>query len=276
MTGQPLRAALLISAIFAAEQSAMADITAFAVDHDQFHHNRSVADGVLSPNEYQWGSQFFQGSGSGAGGVLGGTGARLYFSSSDQGIVLGFQPGTTQHGTLVVMVDAGHRGGRSAGSGAGISTLNDSADLARRALSSLRGRYPVSGVFDDRYEFAVTFNADGGRAWSVPNDLESTFAPLGDYTGATGSGPVFREALIPIGNGSWGSVGGFTLFAAYVGENGSLYGESLPAQPFTGGANPGTGSSPDFTNAALVAEFIPSPAAGAVLLLGLPIHRRRR
>lgn len=276
MTGQPLRAALLISAIFAAPQAALAGITAFAVDYDQFHHNRSIADGVLSANEYQWGSQFFQGFGSGAGGVLGGAGARLYFSSSDRGIVLGFQPGAVQHGTLILMVDAGHGGGRSAGSGAGIAALNDSADPARRALSSLRGRYPVTGVFDDRYEFAVTFNADGARAWSVPGDLESTFTPLGDYAGATGTGAVFREALIPIGNGSWGSVGGFTLFAAYVGENGYLYDESLPAQPFTGGTNPGAGSSPDFTNAALVAEFIPSPPAGAALLLALSAYRRRR
>ncbi|MCC6322687.1 MAG: hypothetical protein IT438_14760 [Phycisphaerales bacterium] len=263
------------AAMLAFAVSAPAGISMFAVEYDQFDRNRSVADGVLSLNEYQWGSQYFQGSGSGAGGVLGGPNSRLYFSSSDQGIVLGFQPGATQTGTLVVLVDAGNGGGRSAGSGPGVATLNDHADTARAAMSALRGRYPITSVFDDRYEYAVTFNADGSRAWRMPDDTQSTFTPVSGYGGATGAGSFFREALIPMGNGSWGSVGGFTLFAAYIDASGMVMNESLPAQPFTTGPNPGA-SAPEFTNAALVAEFIPSPATITMLSFGVAAVSRRR
>ncbi len=270
------RCVLALVVLSGMASAARADISAFAVEYDQFDHNRTVADGVLAPNDYQWNSQYFQGSGSGAGGVLGGANARLYFSVSDQGIVLGFQPGAALNGTLVVLVDAGAGGGRSAGSGSGLATLNDSADPARSAISSLRGHFPTTNAFDDRYEYAVTFNTDGAAAWAMPGDSGSTVAPLGTYAGGTGVGTLFREALIPIANPGWNSIGGFALFAAYIGSNGYIYNETLPAQPFSSSPNPGTGSTIDFTNAALVAEFIPAPATSAAFLIALLVSRRRR
>lgn len=267
--------ALSLAALVVSPLSARASITDFAVEYDQFDRNPTIADHALGASEYQFQNQYFRGSGSGAGGVLGGASSRLYFSASNLGIVLGFQPGAIQSGTLVVMVDAGTNGGRNAGSGPGLATLNDTTDAARAAVSSLRGHYPTTGAFDDRYEYAVTFNTNGAAVWAMPDDSGSTLTPIAGYSGPTGTGSFFREALIPMGNGQWGSVPGFALFAAYIGTDGALYNESLPAQPFTGGANPGIGASVDFTNAALVAEFIPAPTAAPLMLLAALTGSRR-
>src|SRR5262245_53805732 len=91
-----IRKVAAAAAVIVSASWARADVTAFATEYDQYNHNRTVAEGALFNNDYNFNSQYFRGSGSGAGGVLRGQNGKLYFSTSDQGIVLGFQPGVVQ------------------------------------------------------------------------------------------------------------------------------------------------------------------------------------
>lgn len=259
--------------------AAVAGVTDFGIDYDRFAGRVVVADGVLSPHEYGHNTQYFRGSGNGAGGVLGGSSSRLYYSTSDHGLAFGFQPGAMHTGTLVVMLNVDAAAGRPSGAGPGVAAINDTTDAARSAVSAIRGQY-AAGFGDRNYDFAMTFNADGVGIWRLPDVSGSTLAQLGAYSGATGPGPQFREGVLPWSAISSGLVGDLSFFAAYVGDNGYLFNESFPSQPFTPGADPGpqfaSATPADFSNSAVIGIFIPAPGALTFFALAGALSLRRR
>lgn len=228
-----------------------------------------LADGVYGgPAEYDH-QRIGIPSASGGGGGLGGTGAALYFNRKPP-LTVGFQPGGPLDHTVIILLP-GKQGDRTRGSGDGVVPLSDNTDASRMALSSLQGRYPF-GTFGVGY--AITINADGFGLFSFPDSLHSMFTQIGSYTGGIGPTGVHEASISGINSF-------ISEFAVVYADSGVLYNESIPQQPYTGGANPGqqigAASPADITRYCFFSDFVPGPSAVNLLGLGgIVLARRRR
>jgi hypothetical protein len=263
----------LFTAALAANASAA--IGTFHTDYSAYDRAFVTTDGVINPGEYI-NDPLTMSSATGAGGVLAAPG-RLLFNIQQDTFSVGFAPGAPHAQTLVILLSSGGPG-RTRGSGPGITTIDDQTDAARRALSTLRGAYPshnLAGLNAFRADFAITMNADGVGLFAFPDDQHATFTQIGSYTGVRNPTTGVTEGTFPITPFGFFGAMGFT--ALYAGDS-FLSNESIPAQPFNGGPNPGaqTGGPVDIPNFNLLGIFIPSPSLLALATLAMPLLARRR
>jgi hypothetical protein len=258
---------ICLSALCAA--SAQAANSGFIVDYALFDHVFATADGVFHAGEYDH-TPITMSTATGGGGVLHSPG-NFYINTQSTSLTLGFQPGAALSNTVVMLLNY-QNGGRARGSGGGVTTINDTTDAARRALSSLQGQYLVGS--SSGADAAITINSDGFGFFLFPDDQHSTFTQVGSYIGVTNAGTGFREAeFAPSFFGGMVPAAGFDFTLAYAGDS-FLFNEAIPAQPYSGGANPGAAVT-DVPNFYTLAIFIPAPGSAGLLAGGAMLFSRR-
>lgn len=239
------------------------------VDYALFDHVFATADGVFHASEYDL-TPITMSTATGGGGVLHSPG-NFYINTQIASLTLGFQPGASLNNTVVMLLNF-QSGGRARGSGGGVTPINDTTDAARRAISSLQGRYFVDA--SSGADAAITINSDGFGFFLFPDDQHATFTQVGSYIGVTDAGTGFREAeFAPPFFGGLVPPGGFDFTLVYAGDN-FLFNEAVPVQPYSGGVNPGATVTdvPNFYNLGI---FIPAPGSAALLAGGLLLCSRR-
>lgn len=278
--------------------SALGSQSAMLVDYAASHNVLATADGQRVGLEYDM-TPIPMSQASGGGGALSAPTAALMFNTQppreglgalwQTGFLnIGFQPGATVDHTVIILLNY-RAGGRTRGSGGGVAPLNDTTDAARRALSSLQGMLPsgptpVTGTFET--DAAITINADGFGIFLFPDDAHATFTQIGAY----GQGEInpltgFREVLVggsafvPNPPHFFATMPSRFDFAVVYADNGYLYNEALPAQPYSAGANPGlqigVPAPADVPNFYTLDVYIPAPGA-AVAMFGAIIFAIRR
>jgi len=233
----------------------------------------AVADGVISPNEYGPGNSYsYTGGGGGFGGTLGG--GTLYFQSDATNLYFGFQPGNSLNDNVVVHLDTRSGGFTDA-------DMNDTGDPGRNLLSNLTrdvddpfpaGFLPDFGVAAGSFGI-VLFELNAGNA---PNHLQFVDYVGGIFTG--NSAAVARELVISrasLGN----PAGAINFLASYGSDTNFMSNESLPAEAFNAGGNPGfdNGGSPVLRENYDQFNMIPEPSSFTLLAIGaLGFLQRRR
>ncbi len=265
--------------------AASAELVQSGVCVGELYGLSSNPDGVVHDNEY--GSDPFTGYGTGAGSLL----SRPIQSPVDRQILFNLRPsestfsialraGASLGDKAVIVLLNTREGGRSAGSGLGITSINDSTDATRRAMSMLQGTYPTGNDSEGNaflVDFAITFNSGGVGIFAFPDDAGSMFTQIGGYGDA-------MDASSGVGEGQWNSLSLYSSigevfsrpvsFAVVIADDSGLCNESVPEQPFNAGPNPGhtTTAIPNF---AQIGIFIPAPS-GALLLVGAACVTARR
>ena len=230
----------------------------------------AVKDGVISPNEYNAGnSNKYLGGGAGFGGTLGG--GAMYMNSVGGNLYLGFQPGNALNDNVVIHLDTRAGGQVDA-------TMNDTGDPGRNLSSNLTRDtddvFPI-GILPD-YSIViggfgiVTFELTAGN---TPNHLNFV-----DFDGTfTGNNPALaREYSLPLA--SIGNPSVVNFFVSYGSDTNFMSNESIPAEGFNLGSNPGFGTP---TEPVLHDNYdqlvIPEPASiGLLGLVSLAAFRRQR
>lgn len=274
------RTVLSAAALLLIGSMARGELIDYLVCVGEFNNLAATPDGVIHDSEY--GSDPFPGFGTGVGGILRTSGSQY----SDRRLLFNLRPslgtlsvairGGASIGdrTVIVLLDT-RTGGRTAGSGPGITPLNDTTDAARSALSALQGNYPTGGPFGFAADFAITFNADGAGLFAFPDNGSGMFTQIGAYSGvvntATGTGEgQWSDSLLSPG-GVLHTIG----FVALVSGPSGMSNESSPLQPFNTMDNPGFVTT-DIPNFNMIGVFIPAPASALMVLSGLLAWRPRQ
>jgi len=223
-----------------------------------------VRDGVISPNEYGTGNTYsFTGGGTGFGGTVGAGTLYMDFDATD--LKVGLQLGGNLNDIAVIYFDTRPGGFTDA-------TMSDGADGSRRVISNL-ARDTEEG-FPFLADYALAIGNFGTVTFELAGGLTDNSLIFQQFDGTfTGNSPATARE-VSIAKSAFNIGGSFDFFVAYGAESGFLSNESIPAQAFNAGGNPGNG---DPNNPVQYTNFnrfqaVPSPAAWSVFALGgLPI-----
>jgi hypothetical protein len=232
----------------------------------------AVPDGVISPNEYGPGNSYsYTGGGGGFGGTLGS--GTVYFQSDATNLYFGFQPGNNVQDNVVVHLDTRAGGFTDA-------DMNDTADPGRNLLSNLTrdvddpfptGFVPDYGLVVGGFGMVLfELNAGNTPGHLIFKQFDGTF---------TGNNPALaREIAIPKAN-LGNPAGAINFLASYGSDTNFMSNESIPAEVFNAGGNPGfdNGGSPVLRENYDQFNMIPEPSSLTLLAIGaLGFLLRRR
>jgi hypothetical protein len=224
-----------------------------------------VDDGVISPGEY---SAVYTGGGSGFGGTLGG--GQLHLGTDGTTLFLGFQPGNALNDNFVLHLDTRAGGFTDA-------QMNDTADPGRNLLSNL------TRDVDDALPISPDFGIVIGGFGQVSFELNEGNTPghlgflsfEGDQTGNSAS--LAREFEIPLS--TLGNPQTINFLASYGSDTNFMSNESIPADTFNSGGNPGfdnNGTGAPVVRTTFGTFNVPEPASMALAAIGAFLLGRRR
>ncbi len=232
----------------------------------------STVDGTISANEYGAGNAYsYAGGGGGFGGTVGG--GTLYMNSDATNLYIGFQPGNNLNDNAVIWLDTRAGGFFDA-------DMNDVADPGRNLLSN--ATRDVNDAFPLAADFGVVIGGFGIVVFELNAGNSSGHLAFLQFDGTfSGNNPALaREIAIPLA--SLALTGGVAspvnFWAGYGSDTNFMSNESIPAQPFNAGGNPGFDNGgnelawPDYDQFVTV----PEPASALLLMAGGLLTLRRR
>jgi hypothetical protein len=226
-----------------------------------------VDDGTINPGEY---STVYFGGGAGFGGTLGA--GSLHVDTDGVMLYFGFQPGNFVNDNVVIHLDT-RTGGFTD------NDMNDTADPGRNLLSNLTAS--VDDPFPILPDFGIVMGQFGQVSFELAAGGNNSLIFVAFENDQTGnSNTLAREFEIPLA--TIGNPSAINFFVSYGSDTNYMSNESIPAEAFNAGPNPGTDNAG--TNTAVVRnnynEFVvPEPASIGLLgmsLMGLMRRRRSR
>ena len=220
-------------------------------------------DGVISPGEY---SAVYTGGGSGFGGTVGA--GQLHLGTDGTTLFLGFQPGGALNDNFVMHLDTRAGGFTDA-------QMNDTADPGRNLLSNL------TRDVDDALPILSDFGIVIGPFGQVSFELNEGNTPghlafvsfEGDQTGNDAG--LAREFELPLA--TLGNPQTINFLVSYGSDTNFMSNESIPADTFNAGGNPGfdNGGAP-VVRTTFATFNVPEPASMGLVAIGAFLLGRRR
>jgi hypothetical protein len=220
-------------------------------------------DGVISVNEYP---AVYTGGGSGFGGTLG-NGA-IYMDSDTNNVYIGFQPGNSLNDNVVIHLDTKSGGFTDA-------QMNDTADPGRNLLTNLTR--DVDDPFPVLPDYGIVIGQFGEVSFELTAGSLNFISFQGDQTGNNAA--LAREFAIP--KSSIGNPSQIQFFVSYGSDTNFMSNESVPADAFNAGPNPGFDNNGTFLPVVHSTNdqfLLPEPGSIALLAIGgvACLGRRRR
>ncbi len=233
-------------------------------------------NGVLDANEYGAGNAYsYTGGGGGFNGAV--SNGTLYMNSDLSDLYIGFDPGADLNDNVILYLDT------VAGGQFDDVNMNDTGDNGRRLSSNLVP--DVLDTFPVGMDYSVVIGSFGIVVFELTSGSTPNHLGFVKFDGTfTGNDPnLIREISIPLGD--LGLVGGVAsevnFLAAYGSDTSFIADEAIPAQPFSGVANPGFNNNGTFQplDWPNYNKFVttPEPTTLGLMLVGaLGLLRRRR
>ena len=218
----------------------------------------ATVDGSISPNEYGSGNSYsFSGGGSGFGGPVGS--GTLYLNSDLNNLYIG----ATLNGGIgsnIVTIYLDTKTG-----GFDDSTMFDNGDSSRWVATDLTR--DVNDVFPFQADYALQFGNGFTNFFELTGGSLNYIAPTSAGTGGN-SGAGDREASVSLATIGITPGQKVDFFTTYISDTRFTSNEGIPAQPFSGGGNPGFGSAQVNWDNFDRFVTVPEPSTGVLMLLG--------
>ncbi len=257
-----LRSVIALAALALAANSAFAVVSSNQTDNNPAASN-FVDDGIISVNEYS--AVYNNGGGSGFGGTLGA--GSLYMDADNTNLYLGFQPGNNLNDNVVIHLDTKAGGFTDA-------QMNDTADPGRNLLTNLTR--DVDDPFPNSPDYGIVIGQFGEVSFELGTGSLNFISFQNDQTGNNPA--LAREFAIPLA--AIGNPSTVDFFVTYGSDTNFMSNESLPADAYNAGGNPGfDNNGTNLPVAHTTSNQFNIPEPGSLALLGLSatgLFRRRR